>query len=167
MLVGILALVAVAATFASLRPEGPGITGEEAALVGAAAREATQGGEVVAIERGDDGVAWQVEVHQGGQVIEVSLAEDYRPLSLSAEPAGDTPVEDSESADAERPLTGFELERASSAALREVGGGTVAEVERSDDPGEAYELEVIEGSSETDVALDARFRPVPNLPYDD
>jgi len=66
-----------------------------------------------------------------------------------------------------RPLSAAESRRAGDAALRVTGGGTVAEVERSDDPGEAYEVEVITDGEEHDIALDGDFRPVPNLRYDD
>jgi hypothetical protein len=67
----------------------------------------------------------------------------------------------------DRPLTDAELDRASSAGLRIVGGGTVTDVDRSDDLGEAYEVEVMTETGEADVALDERFRRVPNLRYDD
>ena len=53
------------------------------------------------------------------------------------------------------------------AALRVTKGGTVAELDRSDDPGEAYEIEVMKDGREHDVALDAGFRPVPNRRYED
>ena len=43
----------------------------------------------------------------------------------------------------------------------------MAELDRSDDPGEAYEVEVIKDGREYDVALDADFRPVPNRRYED
>jgi hypothetical protein len=67
----------------------------------------------------------------------------------------------------DRPLTPQQERRASAAALRVTKGGTVAELELSDDPGEAYEVEVIKGGREHDVALDAAFRPVPNRRYED
>lgn len=47
------------------------------------------------------------------------------------------------------------------AALNETGGGTVAEIERSDDADVAYEVEVtLDNSDEVEVALDKNFQPV-------
>jgi hypothetical protein len=76
----------------------------------------------------------------------------------AAEPAGDR--DDSQ-------LSARARRRASAAALRVTGGGTVAELDRSDDRGETYEVEVIKEGREHDVALDADFRPVPNRRYGD
>lgn len=151
--------------------EQDGITGEQAARAGEAARAATRGGEVVSIERSDDGGAtWSVVVLQAGQDIEVALDEGYRPLFIETEPHDDESVEvddDDDDDELERAITTAERERAVAAAIRAAGAGRVVEVERSDDPGEAYELEVVDGSTETDVALDERFEPVPNRRYDD
>jgi len=68
--------------------------------------------------------------------------------------------------DVEGSLSADEVKRASEAALAIVGGGRVVEVDRSDDLGEAYEVEVVVGDREVDVALDKKFRRVPNLRYD-
>jgi hypothetical protein len=68
--------------------------------------------------------------------------------------------------DAQR-LTDQDARRAGEAALRVAGGGRVESVERSDDPGEAYEVEVVRGGQEIDVALDKGFKPVRNARYDD
>lgn len=51
--------------------------------------------------------------------------------------------------------------------MRIAGGGSVESVERSDDPGEAYEIEVVRSGQEIDVALDEGFRQVRNTRYDD
>jgi uncharacterized membrane protein YkoI len=67
----------------------------------------------------------------------------------------------------DRPLSPSQETRATAAALKVTNGGTVAELDRSDDPGEAYEVEVIKDGREYDVALDTEFRPVPNRRYDD
>ena len=66
-----------------------------------------------------------------------------------------------------RQLSPAQERRASAAALKVTGGGTVAELDRSDDRGEAYEVEVLKDGREHDVALDAEFRPVPNARYGD
>jgi hypothetical protein len=64
-------------------------------------------------------------------------------------------------------LTEREIERASAAALEVAGGGQVSEVDRSDDAGEAFEVEVLTDTGEVDIALDENFERVPNLRYDD
>ena len=81
------------------------------------------------------------------------------------EPPAATPESAVDSDD--RPLSPAQETRASAAALKVTKGGQVAELDRSDDPGEAYEVEVIKDGREYDVALDAEFRPVPNRRYDD
>lgn len=54
------------------------------------------------------------------------------------------------------------------AAVAALGGGTAVEVSRSDDPGESWEVEVIQPEGgEVDVALDSRLRRVPNAAYED
>ena len=65
------------------------------------------------------------------------------------------------------PLSKTEADRVAKAARDAVGGGTVTEVSRSDDPGEAYEVEVLTGTGEVDIALDADLNRVSNNPYDD
>jgi uncharacterized membrane protein YkoI len=58
-------------------------------------------------------------------------------------------------------LTGSSLERASDAALAEVGEGTVTEAERSDDLDHAYTVEVRrEDGSDVDVELDDDYKVV-------
>lgn len=58
-------------------------------------------------------------------------------------------------------LSGATLERASAAALAEVGAGTVTDAERSDDPSQAYEVEVrLSSGTEVDVELDHSFAVV-------
>jgi uncharacterized membrane protein YkoI len=58
-------------------------------------------------------------------------------------------------------LTGTSLERASDAAIAEVGEGTVTEAERSDDPDHAYTVEVRrEDGSDVDVELDDDYEVV-------
>jgi hypothetical protein len=67
----------------------------------------------------------------------------------------------------DRPLRPAELDRVSRAALTIAGGGTVSDVDRSDDLGEAYEVEVQTDAGEVDIALDGGLARVPNLRYDD
>jgi hypothetical protein len=67
----------------------------------------------------------------------------------------------------DRPLGTAEARRAGRAAVAAVGGGSVVDVDRSDDPGETYEVEVLTDRGELDVALDENLRRVENAPYDD
>jgi uncharacterized membrane protein YkoI len=59
--------------------------------------------------------------------------------------------------EAERPILGQDLQRASAAALAATGGGKVTETEVGDEEG-AYEVEVTRADgSQVDVHLDERF----------
>ena len=60
--------------------------------------------------------------------------------------------------DDETPLEGSELAKASAAALRATGGGTVNETERDSEQGATYEVEVTKPDGSTvDVRLDRSF----------
>ena len=85
----------------------------------------------------------------------------------SGEPLGSSPGNPVAVDEDDVPLTRQEIDRASAAGLEVAGGGQVTEVSRSDDLGEAYEVEVVTANGEFDVALDQRFERVPNLRYDD
>jgi hypothetical protein len=65
------------------------------------------------------------------------------------------------------PLGRSEARRVAEAAVIAVGGGSVTEVSRSDDPGETYEVEVLTDRGEIDVALDQNLQRVRNHAYDD
>ena len=63
--------------------------------------------------------------------------------------------------DSDESLAGSSARQAADAALRATGGGTVLEVERGDDPGAAYEVEIRKtdgGISE--VMLDNEFKVI-------
>jgi hypothetical protein len=65
------------------------------------------------------------------------------------------------------PLEGNDYERATTSALRHVGGGTVVETEVGDD-GSAYEVEVrLDDGSQVAVELDESFRVIGSDPDDD
>jgi uncharacterized membrane protein YkoI len=69
--------------------------------------------------------------------------------------------------DNEAPITGTELERASTAALEHTGEGRVTETEVGDEES-YYEVEVTLGDgSETDVQLDRSFNVVSSSDDDD
>jgi uncharacterized membrane protein YkoI len=60
--------------------------------------------------------------------------------------------------DDEQPLRGATYDRATAAALRHTGGGTVTETETGDD-GAAYEVEVrLSNGRQVDVQLDENFQ---------
>ncbi len=67
----------------------------------------------------------------------------------------------------DQPLSGSTLERASAAALRHVGGGTVTETEVGDD-GAAYSVEVaLPNGSQVEVNLDQSFAVIGQETDDD
>ena len=64
----------------------------------------------------------------------------------------------SEMGDNDGPLSGETLDRASNAALAEIGPGTVTSAERNDDGGSAYDLEVrLDDGTTVDVELNDSF----------
>ncbi|NYD67909.1 PepSY domain-containing protein [Agromyces atrinae] len=57
------------------------------------------------------------------------------------------------------PLTSDEFDRASAAALAEADGGRVTDVDRDDDAGNAYDVDVLlDNGDELEIELDADFR---------
>jgi uncharacterized membrane protein YkoI len=69
--------------------------------------------------------------------------------------------------DAEAPITGDALRRASAAALAHTGGGRVSETEVGDEDS-YYEVEVtLDDGSQVDVQLDRRFEVVGSSADDD
>jgi hypothetical protein len=67
----------------------------------------------------------------------------------------------------EAPLQGFDLERATQAALAHTGGGTVIETEAGDD-GAAYSVEVrLADGSQVEVNLDENFKVIGDEQDDD
>jgi len=69
--------------------------------------------------------------------------------------------------DAERPITGPDLETATAAALEHTGGGRVTETEAGDEEG-AYEVEVtLPDGRQVDVHLDEHFAVLDTAPDGD
>lgn len=76
---------------------------------------------------------------------------------------GTTDDRDTRDAD-DIPLTQAESDAATKAALAEAKGGTVTDVDRSDDPGEAFEVDVLlDNGDELEVALDADYAVVSSV----
>jgi uncharacterized membrane protein YkoI len=71
--------------------------------------------------------------------------------------------------DSEEQLTGPEAQKAKSAAIEAVGGGTVTEVERDDGDGTgAFEVEVTrDDGSQLEVHLDGDYNVVGQVPDED
>lgn len=151
------------------------VRGDERDRVASAAVEAAGGGEAVEVEKSDDGnEAYEVEVRRpDGNLVDVDLDDQLNVLRKDTDDLDDRDDDvrddlrddrddrdDVRDAD-DRALTASERTRAERAAIAEVGGGTVTELEASDDRGEAYEVEVraTDGRS-WDLKLDSDFQVV-------
>jgi len=91
----------------------------------------------------DDRVTSQQSEQQGGSTVD-------------RDNDGDDYYDDSNDAD-NAPITDAERESAEKAALAEAGGGTVTDLERSDDQDHAWEVEVTLDGRDIDIELDADF----------
>jgi len=67
----------------------------------------------------------------------------------------------------DQPIAPDEAKRVANAAIEAAGGGSVTDLDRSDDPGEAWEVEVVRDGVEIDIALDEQLNRVENSSYDD
>ena len=142
------------------------VQGSERDRVANAAVQAAGGGTVVDAEASDDrGEAYEVEVRKDdGTEVDVTLDKDLNVVSQDADDRDDDTerrrhrCRRGRDAD-DRALSAAERQSAEQAALDAVGGGTVTQVEASDDRGEAYEVEVRDAdNTEWDVELDADFK---------
>ncbi len=139
------------------------VDGTERDRVAAAAVEAVGSGEAVDVETSDDpGEAYEVEVRlPDGAEVDVALDGDLAVVSQDRDDDTDDDTDDDDADDRDddaddRALSADERTAAGEAALAAVGGGTVVDVEASDDRGEAYEVEVRDADgTEWDVELDA------------
>ncbi|MCO8275174.1 PepSY domain-containing protein [Actinoplanes sp. TRM 88003] len=129
----------------------PDVSGNDRDRVGNAAVQAVGSGTVIDVETSDDqGEAYEVEVRKtDGSEVDVTLDKDLKVLTQEA----DTP-------DAADPaVSATDRAAAEKAALEAFPGGTVLDVEKSDDQGVAYEVEVrAADNAEWDVDLDAAFK---------
>ena len=145
------------------------VDGPERDKVAAAAEKAAGGGKAVDVETSDDrGEAYEVEVRfDDGREVDVALDKDLRVVTKEDDDfdGRDDDRDDddrNEAPDADdRVLSDTERASAEKAALAAVGGGTVIDVDASDDRGVAYELEVRDtNGAEWDVDLAADFSVV-------
>lgn len=151
------------------------LQGDERDRVAAAAVDAAGGGEAVDVETSDDrGEAYEVEVRrEDGTEVDVALDENLEVVRQDEDDDADGDVDGDDASDDDsdeatdddgkdaddRVLGDTERAGAEKAALAAVGGGTVIQVEASDDAGEAYEAEVRDrDGAEWDVVLDADFK---------
>ncbi|MDN5892407.1 MAG: hypothetical protein L0H93_00150 [Nocardioides sp.] len=149
------------------------LQGSERDRVGAAAIEAAGGGNVVDLETSDDrGEAYEAEVRMDdGTEVEISLDQDLNVVSRDTDEADDDNDSDGNGSDGndsevnegrdgdERALGAEERKSVEKAALDAVGGGTVVDLEASDDRGVAYEAEVrMDDGTEWDVDLDSDYK---------
>ena len=147
------------------------LQGSERDRVGTAATEAVGGGKVVEAESGDDpGEAFEVEVRKSdGTEVDVTLDKDLNVVRQSADDrddrddANDTDDVNDDANDARdadgRALSATERTSAEKTALDAVGGGTITDLDASDDRGEAYEVDVRKANgTEWDVTLDSEFK---------
>jgi len=142
------------------------LNGDERDRASSAALEAVGDGKVTDTETDDEEGAYEIEVTRpDGTQVDVHLDKDYKVLSQDADDEdgddedGDDAGRDDEGDrdDDDRALSEQERADAEKAALAEVDG-TVTDVEASNDPGEAYEVEVTKGDgAEWTVELDADF----------
>ena len=126
------------------------VTGSDRDRIGKAAVAIAGGGSVEEVERSDDlGEAYDVDIRRkDGTEVEISLDKNLKEASREND-ADDRVLSSSERASAQK------------AALAAVGSGTATDIEASDDPGTAYEVEVHTAKGvEWDVDLDANFAVV-------
>ena len=137
------------------------LTGDERDRASAAALEAVGEGKVTGTETDDEEGAYEIEVTRpDGSQVDVHLDKDFQVLSQDVDDEdGDDDGRDDDGRDADdRILSDQERAAAEQAALAEIDG-TVTEAEASDDPDEAYEVEVVAADGvEWTVELDADFK---------
>ncbi|MBD8103188.1 hypothetical protein [Plantibacter sp. CFBP 8775] len=122
---------------------------------------------VGALALGGAGAAYAVDEFGDDDDDRVTAASNTDRDGGAAIDDGDTTAatDDRDARDADDvPLTDTEFDAASKAALAEAKGGTVTDVDRSDDPGEAFEVDVLlENGDELEVALDADYAVVTSV----
>jgi len=103
----------------------------------------------------------------------VVMAQPDQAVEAQAPGAADTATFDDDAAQAQpadlddQPIGTAEGKRVANAAIEAAGGGSVTDLDRSDDPGEAWEVEVVSDGVEIDIALDEQLNRVDNSTYDD
>ena len=149
--------------------DGGSVTGPEASEATAAALRETGGGTANSVELDDeDGAVWEVEVTRtDGTTVDVRMDANYEIVAVDSDDESDDDNDllefgdSDESDDAEEDVTAAEASQATAAALKATKGGTADDVERDDENGAAYEVEVTRADgSEVDVRLDKNYQVV-------
>ena len=166
--IGTVAALAIGATARSASANK--VTGSERDRIAEAAIKIVGGGTAQDIEHGDDaGEAYEVEVRRAdGTEVEVALDNNLKEVRTEVDDDRDNnddgrDNDDDGDADGDaddRALSAKEKSSATKAAVKAVGG-TVTDVEASDDPGTSYEVEVRTAQGvEWDIDLDRNFAVV-------
>ncbi len=155
--------------------------GSERDRVVAAAKDAAGPGKVISAETSDRddtdaddrNEAYEVEIRKAdGSSVEVSLDKDLKVVGQDTEANDDREDSDDARDDSsddvneapeadDRALSATERSSAGKAATGAVGGGTVTDLDASDDPGVAYEVDVRKADgTQWDVDLDSSFAVV-------
>lgn len=158
------AVLAVGGTIWSATADNE-VGGSERERIGNAATKVVGGGTVTDVETSDDpGEAYEVELRrEDGTEVDVTLDDELKVVSRDTDDQDDSDDSSDDADDAnddsdDRPLAAAERASAEKAALAAVGGGTVVDVEASDDADQAYEVDVREADgTEWDVDLDSDF----------
>lgn len=168
--IGTVAAVAIGGT--TWAASANDVNGGNRDRIAEAAVKIVGGGTAEDVEHSDDaGEAYEVEVRRAdGTEVEVSLdknlnevrrdVDDERDNDDNGDDRDNDDNGDGRDAD-DRVLSDNERASAEKAALKAVGGGTVTDVEASDDPGTTYEAEVrTDKGVEWDIDLDRNFAVV-------
>jgi uncharacterized membrane protein YkoI len=169
---GVLAIGATATAFAvSANDDDDDVTLSTTEIDAAAeaALAETGPGEVTDIDLDDDAThTYEVDVLlEAGGSVEVKLDRDLNVVSLQErgddrrDDGDDRRDDDDRVDDSAAPIDPADRQRAADAAIAHAGGGTVSEVDLSDDADHVWEVEVQLGDGEDlDVELDADFTVV-------
>ncbi|HSN38171.1 MAG TPA: PepSY domain-containing protein [Arthrobacter sp.] len=144
------ATVAVAAN--SQATDDQPLSGTELQRASDAALAKTGGGTVLKAETDDGATAFEVDVMRpDGSKVEVNLDRSFQVSTAESQGQDD---------DSSLPaLSAADRDMAGSAALARVGQGTVSEVERENEGGSAYEVEVrLNDGSQVEVQLGSDFQ---------
>ncbi len=162
--IGTVAALAIGATAWSASANN--VTGSQRDRIAEAAIKIVGGGTAEDVEHGDDtGEAYEVEVRRAnGTEVEVSLDKNLKEVRTEVDNDDDGRDNDDDGDgdgdDDDRALSPKEKSSATKAAVKAVGG-TVTDVEASDDPGTSYEVEVRTPQGvEWDIDLDRNFAVV-------
>lgn len=169
VIVILIAAVALTLTLGGCWSDVGKVSKEDREKASDAALKYVGGGTVTDVERGegDDDYEYEVEVTlPNGSDVDVQLDSNFSVMNNppKATDLAGTPTPADPSADSPQlldgtPLTGETLARASKAALKATGGGTVIATNYSDDADHVYEVEVmLPNDEQVTVELDRSYK---------